>query len=537
MMKQLFLIPFLLIIILTNNFGQEGYTIELETMSLSSAPRVHSFSYGIDNNGKWLIIGGRIDGLHQRQPFAAFLESENNKQAFLIDVNSNQSWSVDLSTLPTPIFEQLQSTNQQYKQRGNTLYIIGGYGFSSSTNDHITYPYITAIDIEGLSNAMINETDITPYFRQIQDINIAVTGGQLEMSNDTFYLAGGHFFEGSYNPMGPDHGPGFVQIYTEEVRFFKIDDDGTNLSISNFNAWSNTDHFHRRDYNMMPQIFPDGTKGMTMFSGVFRKDIDLPYLNTIDIKNNNYSVNNDFNQRLNNYHCAKLPIYDASNNRMDNIFFGGIAQFYFDDNNNLIEDNDVPFVKTIGKVSRMTDGTMSEVKIGELPLLLGAGAEFIPLPNNNYYDDEGILLLENIPDGKHLVGYIYGGIESSQANIFFINDGTQSEASNIVFEVYINKTTTSLNEISVTTEKVWNIKVFPNPADSLVNIHFYNPTKNDISINIYDAEGKLLGNLYEKHLKDGQVEIQADLSVLSKGIYFVEITNGTDSIMDKIIIK
>ena len=76
---------------------------------------------------KWVIIGGRIDGLHQRQPFAAFQESDNNQNVFVIDPVTDQTWLAGLNTLSTPLFEQLQSTNQQFIQRDSTLYIVGGY--------------------------------------------------------------------------------------------------------------------------------------------------------------------------------------------------------------------------------------------------------------------------------------------------------------------------------------------------------------------------------------------------------------------------
>jgi hypothetical protein len=67
-----------------------------------------------------VIVGGRVDGLHQRQPFAAFLEQDNNKNVFVIDPVTEQVWSKDLSGLPTALFEQLQSTNEEFHQRGNT---------------------------------------------------------------------------------------------------------------------------------------------------------------------------------------------------------------------------------------------------------------------------------------------------------------------------------------------------------------------------------------------------------------------------------
>ena len=225
MKKKYFAFSLFLLVIL-NAFAQDQFTVQIEPLIISNAPNVHSFSLGKTTDGKWVIIGGRIDGLHQRQPFAAFQENDNNKSVYVIDPVANQTWSTSINVLSTSLFEQLQSTNQEFVQRGNTLYIIGGYGYSATQNDHITYDKLTAIDVDGLANAVINNTSISTYFRQITNTNLAVTGGHLELLNDVFYLCGGQYFEGRYNPQGPNHGPGFIQNYTDEIRTFEIKNAG-----------------------------------------------------------------------------------------------------------------------------------------------------------------------------------------------------------------------------------------------------------------------------------------------------------------------
>ena len=57
--------------------------------------------------------------------------------------------------------------------------------------------------------------------------------------------------------------------YTNEIRTFKINDNGTDLIIYDYTATNDPDNLHRRDYNMSPQIFPNGELGFTAFSGVF----------------------------------------------------------------------------------------------------------------------------------------------------------------------------------------------------------------------------------------------------------------------------
>lgn len=51
---------------------------------------------------------------------------------------------------------------------------------------------------------------------------MAVTGGRLNQINNTYFLVGGQRFTGRYNPMGPEHGPGFTQEYTNQIKQFQL---------------------------------------------------------------------------------------------------------------------------------------------------------------------------------------------------------------------------------------------------------------------------------------------------------------------------
>ena len=254
----------------------EDFDISIQEITLDDIPGLHSFVHASFDN-KWLLIGGRTDGLHQRQPFNAFLASYNNVLAYVIDPTNNMTYSAQLNTLPQAVYEQLQSTNMQFEQRDSMLYIIGGYGYSSTQADHHTYDKLCAVNVPLVMNAIINGQAIATHFRQITDTRLQVTGGYLDRLDDFYYLAGGQKFEGRYNPMGPTHGPGFVQVYTDAIKKFKINDDGVNLSISEYSAWTDADNLHRRDYNMCPQVFANGESGFTIFSGVFQPNVDLPW--------------------------------------------------------------------------------------------------------------------------------------------------------------------------------------------------------------------------------------------------------------------
>ena len=513
----------------------EPFAVELEPLVIPNTPGIHSYSWAVDTDGKWLILGGRIDGLHQRQPFAAFLEADNNKFAFVIDPVTEQSWSTDLSVLPTALYEQLQSTNQEFYQRDSTLYVFGGYGYSASAGGHITYPNVAAINVNSLVNAIVNGNSITSSFRQISNVNMKVTGGQIGLLDSVFYLVGGQLFDGSYNPMGPDHGPGFTQQYTNAIRTFKIADDGVNWSINDYNEVVDTVNLHRRDYNMSKQIFGNGEIGFTAFSGVFNYN-DLPYLNTVDIFQGSYQVNSTFNQFLSQYHSAQIPLYDSIALSMQTLFFGGMSQFYYE-NGSLIEDTDVPFVKTVSKVTRFNDGTMQENALNylQMPALLGAGAEFIP--SGDYLIEHEMIDINAIPEQKTLIGYIYGGIQSSDKNIFFINNGTQSFASNTIFKVYINKSIAGLQETQIDENQIENLSVFPNPARKEVQISFVVHEANSISYQILDSSGRNCKSDSFGIIEPGVYTSEIDLTELAKGSYVLQLNNGKYLVHYKFIKK
>jgi hypothetical protein len=499
------------------------FQVSLEEISISGMPGVQSFVHAQDND-KWLIIGGRTDGLHQRQPFASFASADNNTMAYVVDPVSNQVWSEALSSLPTAMYEQLQSTNMEFEQRDSVLYIIGGYGYSASAGDHITHDKLTAVNVPGLVNAIINNTSITSHFRQISHTGMEVTGGYLGIIGQKFYLAGGQEFTGRYNPHGPNHGPGFVQNYTNAIRVFEISDNGQTLAIQNYSEWLDTANLHRRDYNMAYQVFPDGTAGFTMFSGVFQYSGDIPWLNTVDFNDTGYVVRNGFNQYLNQYHTAHMPVYDASGNAMHTIFFGGMSRYTLDASGNLVDDINVPFVKTISQVSRYHDGSMQEFKIGEMPGLLGSGAEFIPVSSQSFVDTNGMVLLDPLSNQKTLVGYVIGGIESTAANIFFSNTGTQSNATSRVFKVFITKNAIGNKEL-MDGEEFFKTSIYPNPAHDIINLHLQIPHNADIDVDLLDESGKKVLHVF-KGVVYSSKKLDFDLSELSHGVYFLRISSG-----------
>jgi hypothetical protein len=355
------------------------------------------------------------------------------------------------------------------------------------------------------------------------------------MVYDLFYLVGGNKFTGRYNPMG---GPSYTQEYTNQIRKMKINDDGVNIVVEPIDTITDVTNLHRRDYNLVPQIMPDGKEGLTAFSGVFKPTTDVPFLNCVNIDSNGYAVHPSFNQYYNHYHSANLPIYNSSTNEMHTLFLGGIAQYY-DNAGTLVADNNVPFVKTIARVIREADGTMTEYKLpNDMPGFMGAAAEIIltetvPVFANHVID------YNSIAADTALVGYLVGGILSTSANIFTVNTGTESSALSTVYKVYLTRGATTHSDIENTQSKEdLALQVYPNPNNGEIFISFHLDKQQDILIKISKEDGRTLRTLQYAATTAGNHTKSVVLGTQnSTGTFFVTIVTKEKQATQKAILQ
>lgn len=126
----------------SENVATLPYTISLkEPFTIEGMPGLHSFCHAhADVDGrKWVFMTGRMNGLHG---FLGYFDSEKNlednfpsdqaaSRIWVVDIAKRKTWSCGLDGLPVSINEQLRSTNAQHVQVDHTLYIVGGYGYST----------------------------------------------------------------------------------------------------------------------------------------------------------------------------------------------------------------------------------------------------------------------------------------------------------------------------------------------------------------------------------------------------------------------
>lgn len=434
-LRQFFKALFFLGTISVNAQQQAPFTIRLEAFQVENFSGLHSYTWATAND-KILLIGGRTDGLHKRQPFASFKAANNNTDIIVIEPATGKTWKKSLSTLDPIVADQLQSSNMEFYQDGSLLLLAGGYGYSTVNQKHITYPSLVVAKVPDLIDAIIQNKDIREYFIQIADERMAIAGGKLNKLGNDFYLTGGHRFDGAYNPHGPEHGPGYSQQYSNQIRKFTISTDKGSLLVSGYHTVTDTVLLHRRDFNILPQKDDTGNPILTMFAGVFQYNKDLPFTTIVDISQNSLKEISGFNQQYCHYHTASFSLSDAQTQY--SIFFGGIAMNTTDSSGKFISDNNVPFVKHISVVERKNESVSEYLLPLQLDGYYGASAEFIPTSSSELFKD-GIFDLTRLGAGEQLAGYIPGGIRSSGPNVLWSNDPLASNASPIIWKVYISK--------------------------------------------------------------------------------------------------
>ncbi len=428
---------FLLFSLFASAQGNAPFRFTLEPVIPEGFTGLQSYAWARSGN-RVLLVGGRTDGLHRRQPFAAFAKKYNNSSLVVIDLEEEKVWKKSISTLPAPLAEQFQSSNMEFYQEDNQLILVGGYGYSETHKTHITHPSLIRIQVKELISAIMKDGEVAPFIQQLNDERMAVTGGRLSKLSNTYYLVGGQRFDGRYNPHGPDHGPGFSQQYTNQVRKFTLTMAAGNPVIENYSAITDSLLLHRRDYNLLPHIDANGREMLTIYSGVFQYGKDIPFTTLVDITENGHTEVPGFNQQFCHYHSATLPAYSQKSKTMYSVFFGGIAQHYTDSAGKVITDNDIPFVRTISVVERKGNTVKEYVLPDPMPGYFGAAAEFMPA-DLKLFSGNGILQLDKTGNKPVLAGYIIGGIDSQAPNVFWSNQAEPSRASPVIWKVYLTK--------------------------------------------------------------------------------------------------
>lgn len=497
-MKPIFTICFL--ILSSSIFAQigDGHLIWSPADHLDVPARQSYAGFQLEQYA--LLVGGRTDGLHETIPFRSFPASHRADHMVLIDLTSGQQWTKDLKDLPTAVQEQLSSSNIVFAQNDRWGLLAGGYGASKLAGDHVTFARLTMIDLAGIIQAIMKDQPIQAYVQSIDDPFFEVTGAGMIQIDDRWHIVGGQSFMGRYNPVGADMGPGFVQNYSNAIRSFELFAEEGQWTVREKKSLTDSAFLHKRDHNLLPQILPNGEFGAMAFSGVFRYDQDLPWLECLEVTADSFSYPPELKQYLNQYHCASLAFYSQKEAKMQSVFFGGMSQFYCE-NGSLQEDLEVPFIRTVSMMEREGKDA-KEYILGDLPDYLGTSAEFFPLPGLPEVAD-GIFSTDQLTsiNDTVLLGYVIGGIGSDSANVLFTNDGTQSWAIQQAYAIYWVKGVHSAVHPLVGQDYFQPIYLM---NEDQLSFSFRTLDEGPVRLIVTDSNGKPALTLYEGPLAKGE---------------------------------
>ena len=147
--------------------GTDPFTVELEQVTVMNTPTLQSFAYA-QSSGKWLLLAGRTNGLHGFGAPPSFPSKYQNRTMYVYDVATGQVWSRSTyQDIPLSLADRLSSTNTNYAQVGNQLYIIGGYGIDSTQDSTTTFGCLTVIDVQETIDAIMNNQSVASHIRTL----------------------------------------------------------------------------------------------------------------------------------------------------------------------------------------------------------------------------------------------------------------------------------------------------------------------------------------------------------------------------------
>ena len=435
------------------------YQVELRQTTLGTAtlPTLQSYAAG-HYDGKWVLVAGRTNGLHgfSQIPRDNFPPASRSFDVWVIDPVGGQSWSRSLhpddlqdSGLTAEQATSIGTTNNQFVQSGDRLYLTGGYTTGDTFSG--TIAALTAVDLPGIVDwVQTGSGTAADHIRQVTDSFFQVTGGAMFEIDGTMHLVFGHNFEGGYRP-------GKTGVYTNQIRSFEIVDDGATLSFRNATSTTPEDAYRRRDLNVFPVLSPDGNggteEGLVALAGVFTESdgiwtvpVEIDAMGQPSMADPN--APGTFKQAMNQYHSAKFGMYSASAGEMHEVLLGGITIHQYDaDSGQLLRDDAAPNTSQITSVTIDSSGNYSQHLLGEFPMIaddngyylrLGANGEFFVAPGVPTLDN-GIIDFDQLPVGENVVGHMFGGLAANADHIRGNPDPlAASIGSNMVFEVVVD---------------------------------------------------------------------------------------------------
>ena len=408
--------------------------ISLERVDNPNMPELNHMNIA-QYNGYWLIIGGSTSGFH------SFSGSKANNNIYVYNPTTQALYfeSIGNTNLPESVQQQIVSLAPMPLQDGDTFYLVGGYyNESASFFKYTTLDTISSFNVPGMINAIMNNNEsLAMYVHSSSNSNFKSTGGELGQIGSDFYLSFGQDCEGLYCITS--------ETYTNSVIKFSTTPSLESINIEGilYRAEGAYSGFRRRDYTLVPFI-ESNIDVLLALGGPFTAGLPPKVWTNVISINGDLSYNNNFlNQQANQYRNGFLSMHSVATGYSYLATFSGISTLYWDESGNLNYNANAPFGNILELISYDGNSHASREYANLTPLCVyksdgscvyvGADADFVPVNDNNIFDNRGILNMDAITK-KTLVGYLYGGIVADTQSVFFTGG---SNASNYIFAVYV----------------------------------------------------------------------------------------------------
>jgi len=418
------------------------FTIEIEEASFTLPTGLQGYVSTI-YKGKWILLAGRTNGLHGFDDVGNnFPPRFQNSTVYVIDPETGDSVSRSLSDATSGLSQEeidiLSVVAAEFFQNRSTLYVVGGYGINSATSQMETKSTLTAIELDKLIQWVSRGLpSLKTALRQVSHPLLQVTGGALYQysPHNPFLLILGQNFSGLYR----DNSNG---IYTQQIRRFRLSDDGKQLAIHPETSDVTFPDYRRRDLNVVPMMH-NQEPGYAAFGGVFTlKGFGGVWTVPILIDKEGRSFEPDpqraatFKQAMNHYNCPAFGLYSSKHNDMYVILPGGISYGFFE--GGVFNTNaEIPFINQVTTIKMDPKGQFTQylinneypylVSTGSNPgnqLLFGAEAQFFPASHVALYRN-GVIQLDRLKEVS-IIGHIVGGVVSTLPNTNGPDDTTSS---------------------------------------------------------------------------------------------------------------
>lgn len=371
-----------------------------------------------------------------------------------------------------------------------------------------------AIDLPALVSAVQTGGNVQAAIRYTSDDRLRICGAEMHKLGDDLYLVGGHDFAGLYNSNGP---PVFMQTYTSQIRRFRIVDTPNQLAISDY-TFFNHEEYHRRDLNLAPLMLPGEVPALGAYGGVFKPNVDEPYFNPIYINSNTIEIDYGYEQKMSQYTCPIVPLYDEDLDHMYSIFFAGLSYHTFDEATQTFEaDELVPFIDQITTFVRYANGTSEEIVLPQaFDELLGTNAKFVPNNEAPHYENEVFNL--RAMNGATVVGHIFGGIKAAIPNI------TPSSSTNRLFRIKISPQlpNAAAEPAQANVARIW---LSPNPFANSARIELSEWVELRKAA-ISDLSGNNMANCSGENTRQLLSQVETALMQLEAGAYLITLESA-----------